>query len=324
MNSDGLRRRHIPYFTDEDWFGNDPLSPVKRRGATILLGSSAHGSVTTSFETSPATNFVARFNLSGNFRYLSSLPLGETPLTRHIPELQPLHIGRERVYYITMFSKPELIAYNIRIERQLYRLTLPKKVNNKSHYPQFYLIFDMDNEFVVYVSRDFSPSSPFIYVTLEFKEQPNVTAFALEQRNQSVLKAKYDLIIFEKYALQPDGLFAVASRDSFLLNISASPERTFIKLSDADILSDVGAALGEDGLDERIDNWLTLSMSSCITLPPKATGSKARRPLEFRGIDTHLVSKVSFWGERGILLHVNGFRPPNSDATYASDFTPKT
>ncbi|OAT02804.1 uncharacterized protein BDCG_17784 [Blastomyces dermatitidis ER-3] len=152
----------------------------------------------------------------------------------------------------------------------------------------------MDNEFLAYVSRDLSLSSPFICVvlvngtdgrvsqgievsdvswTVEFKEQPNVIAFALERRKQNILNAKYHLIIiFETYALQPDGLFAMTSRVSFLLNSSASPDGIFIyvdpfrllafamidttsdftiphvleprKVSDTNILSEVEAALG--------------------------------------------------------------------------------
>ncbi|KLJ13265.1 hypothetical protein EMPG_11787 [Blastomyces silverae] len=452
MSSDGLRRRHFPYFTDEDSLGNDTLSPIERYTRfTQIQGSFRKGKPSSVVKFVAAKALKTRGNYSAwifgswvcyhqlrnrpgdkfccQIQPLRKFPLPVFPPSRRyapyaphfidvnaegylfvrvgieewcsrriksnhdmifspehtkllwhhyralhgLPELQPLHIGRQRVYYVTMFSKPELIAYDIRTGRQLYRSTLPEKVNNKSHYPQFYLIFDMDSEFLAYVSRDLSLSSQFIYVvlvsgadgrvsqeievsdvswTLEFKEQPDLTAFALERRKQSIANAKYDLIIFEKYALQPDGLFAMTSRHSFLLDIIASPDRTFIyvdpfrllafamidatsdftiprvleprKLSDTNILSEVEAALREKGPDERIDNWFTLSASSYITLPPKAAGSKTRRPLKVRGIDTHLASKVSFWGERGILFHVSCFRPGNSDARYALDFTPNT
>lgn len=99
----------------------------------------------------------------GNSDMVFSLE-GTKLLLRHdrtadgLPELQPLHIGRERVYYITMFSKPELISYDIRTGRQLCRSTLPEKVNNRSRYPQFHFISDMDYEFLAYVSQDLSPS----------------------------------------------------------------------------------------------------------------------------------------------------------------------
>ncbi|PGG98054.1 hypothetical protein GX51_07028 [Blastomyces parvus] len=125
-----------------------------------------------------------------------------------LPELQPLNIGRERVYYITMFSKAELIA-----------LCLAGLFTLISIYSRLTLYADGR------VSQEIEVSD--VSWTLEFKEQPNVTAFALERRKQSILNGKCDSIIFEKYALQSDGLFAMTSRDSFLVNISASPDRIF-------------------------------------------------------------------------------------------------
>ncbi|QSS51100.1 hypothetical protein I7I53_06333 [Histoplasma capsulatum var. duboisii H88] len=158
------------------------------------------------------------------------------------------------------------------------------------------------------------------------------------------------LIVFEKYSLQPDGLFTVTLRDLYPLNISATPDRTpeymdpfrllaFAiidatsgctiprvlgprKLEDTD-LREIEATLRGEGVVGKIDNWFTLAATSYITLPPKTTGSKTRRPLKVRDIDPHLASKVSFWGARGILFYVNGHHPRNSDATYAFDSTHK-
>ncbi|OAX84353.1 hypothetical protein ACJ72_01269 [Emergomyces africanus] len=289
-----------------------------------------------------------------------------------LPELQPLHIGKERVYYITMFARPELIAYDVRSGRQLYRSPLPESIDNNSHYPQFNFIFDKDHEFLAYVSRDCSHSSPSILIVLingadghvsqeievsdvhwplELKEQPNVAAFALERKKQSFLNGRYDLMIFEKYSLQEDGLFALTSRDLFTLKGSTIPDRTFIyldpfrllafamidatsdstiphvlelrKLSDTNLRNKIEVELGEEGVRKKVDNWFTLGAAGYITLPPKTAGSEVRRPLKVRGIETYLASKISFWGERGILFYVNGYQPRNSDTIYALDFIPK-
>ncbi|OJD15823.1 hypothetical protein AJ78_03966 [Emergomyces pasteurianus Ep9510] len=451
MSSEGLRRRHFPYFTDEGSFDNDTLSPVKRYARfTRIQRSFKEGRPSSVLKFVGAKELKSRGDYAAwifgswvlyhqlrnkpggkscrRIQPLSKLPLtvcppspGHAPFAPHfidvnakgylfvrvgieercsrriesthdmvfslsgtkllwhhdrdvdgLPELQPLHIGKERVYYITMFARPELIAYDIRSGRQVYRSPLPEKIDNNSRCPEFNFIFDEDHEFLAYVSQECSRSSPPIHIVLinganghvsqeievpdaswplELKEQPNVAAFALESKKQNFLNGRYDLMIFDKYSLQADGLFTLASRDLFALNGSATPDRTFIyvdpfrllafamvdatsdstiprvlelkKLSDTNLRGKIEAELGGKGVREKVHNWFTSAATGCITLPSKTAGSNIRCPLKVRGIETHLASKISFWGQRGIFFYVNGYQPRNSDTIYALDFTPK-
>ncbi|PGH10222.1 hypothetical protein AJ79_05477 [Helicocarpus griseus UAMH5409] len=188
------------------------------------------------------------------------------------PELDPLYIGKNRVYYVTRFAtETKLVAYDVKTGEQLYQSGLPEV---GPFTPQFHFIFDRENEYLASRVVDYKSFRPSLCIILIGGANGQVAQMIEVQRGLSEFRGMLDSAAFTlrgcyrelpsiqlliKYKLQPNGLFTRVSIDVLALPEDESEDSNYYSLT-VDTFRLLGFAIIDTEFSDSLIRPLVLNL----------------------------------------------------------------